>query len=133
MMKRFLAALLLIACVGMCAGCQSAPIRKQDHFATAIGISDITDKFIDDQPYVTVVLDDYLIQEYSLDYNEVTIAVEKSVYDKVTLNTGYCGISLLVTIPDDLPKADIGLILKAKRIENIKITSATTKDNVVLG
>ena len=118
---RFVIAVLVIVCIAVCAVVLLTPDSKDDTFISTIGISDITNKYIADQPYVTVVLDDDIVEEYSLDFNEVTIAVEKSVYDKITLDTGYCGMSVMVTIPDDLLTKDVFVILKAKRIENLKI------------
>lgn len=99
------------------------------NFVTSIPIQDIKTKFYDNDFYLTIVLEDDIIEDYNLSYNEIDFKVNKSIYDKIIINSDYTGITLEVVIPYNHPKNDIGIILKEKYTDYCKIIAITTKDN----
>ena len=139
MKKRFAAAFLLAGfAVGVIAGVVLSKCLKKDDgyiFITAIPIDDITDKFYNgEEYYITVLLEDYLVEEYRLTSDTFTFPTTKSIYDQVALNAGYVGVSLRATLPVTLPEGskppDMGLILRENLTEYCIITGVTAKGNI---
>ena len=139
MKKRFAAAFLLAGfAVGVIAGVVLSKCLKKDDgyiFITAIPIDDITDKFYNgEEYYITVLFEDYLVEEYRLTSDTFTFPTTKSLYDRAELNVGYVGVSLRVTLPVTLPEGskppDMGLILRENLTEYCIITGATVEGNI---
>lgn len=132
-MKRNLMVAFILLCLAVCVFGVVKMSNKDDHsFVTALSIYDITEKKQDDEFYLTVALDDFVVEEYSLSQNDFTFQVKESIYNKVIANSGFTGVSLKVTIPYDQPKSDIGMILKENRTDYCEIISVTTKDNILI-
>ncbi len=82
---------------------------------TAIPISKVSDKYEKEGTfYLTVVLDNHIVEAYHLAYNEVTFRTSEKVYHEAISGQDYIGVTLKIIPPKDHPKADIGYILKAK-------------------
>ena len=139
MKKRSAAAFLLAGfAVGVIAGVVLSKCLKKDDdyiFITAIPIDDITDKFYNgEEYYITVLFEDYLVEEYRLTSDTFTFPTTKSLYDRAELNVGHVGVSLQVTLPVTLPEGskppDMGLILRENLTEYCIITGATVEGNI---
>ena len=109
MKKRSAAAFLLAGfAVGVIAGVILSNCLKKDDgyfFWSTFFIDDITDKFYNSEEYyITVDLDDSMVEEYRLTSDTFTFPTTKSLYDRAELNVGYVGVSLQVTLPVTLPE-----------------------------
>lgn len=109
--------------------------NKKDYIIiTAIPINDITEKIHNDGLYyLTVTLEDYIIEEYNLSYDKLTLKVSESIYNKVVINSGFIGISLRIKIPYNQPKSNIETILREKNTDYCEIIGITTKGNISIG
>lgn len=109
--------------------------NKKDYIIiTAIPIHDITEKIHNnDLFYLTVDLEDYIIEEYNLSYDKLTLRVSESIYNKVVVNSGFIGVSLRITIPYNQPKSDIETILREKNADYCEIIGITAKGNFSIG
>ena len=131
--KKYVVPVCLVICIVLISVfCLKLPSAKGYSFVSSVPITDITDKFYSDDYYVTVVLEDDIVEEYSLKHNQLTIPVNKDIYNQVVVNDGFAGITLQVTVPSNQPKTDIGMVLKEERAEYCRIVSVTDKDNIVL-
>lgn len=139
MKKRSAAAFLLAGfAVGVIAGVILSNCLKKDDgyfFWSTFFIDDITDKFYNSEEYyITVDLDDSMVEEYRLTSDTFTFPTTKSLYDRAELNVGYVGVSLQVTLPVTLPEGskppDMGLILRENLTEYCIITGATVEGNI---
>lgn len=99
---------------------------------TALPIKEVTEKSNTDEFYVTVLLDEAIVEEYNLANNEFKFRTNESIYDKVVVNSGFAGASLKITHPDDGLKKDIGMILKENETEYCEIIGITTNENILL-
>lgn len=109
--------------------------NKKDYIIiTAIPINDITEKIHNDGLYyLTVTLEDYIIEEYNLSYDKLTLKVSESIYNKVVINSGFIGISLRIKIPYNQPKSNIETILREKNTDYCEIIGITAKGNISIG
>lgn len=131
-MKKIVSSALILILVLAFDGCGKETADTGHTFVTSIPILDITDKFSEDEFYVTIVLDDCIVEEYRLTYNELTVPVNEDIYDEIVVNEGFSGVTLQVTIPDGQPKSDIRMVLKDKLTQYCKIISVTTTKNIVI-
>lgn len=131
-MKKIVSSALILILVSAFVGCGQETADTGHTFITSIPVLDITDKFSEDEFYVTIVLDDCIVEEYRLTYNELTVPVNEEIYDEIVVNEGFAGVTLQVTIPDNQPKSDIGMVLKEKLTQYCKIISVTTTKNIVI-
>lgn len=132
-MKKRIILVFLLLCMVICIFYVLKISNKNDYtLITSIPIYDITEKIHDDDFYLTVALEAYTIEEYSLPYDRITLRVSESIYDEIVVNSGFIGASLKITIPYNQPKSDIGMILKEKNTDYCEIIGITTKDNVVI-
>ena len=130
--KHLILVCLIICTISISVFCLKPANTKNYNFVASVPISDITDKFYSKEYYMTVILDNCIVEEYNLKHNKLTIPVSKDIYDQVVVNDGFTGITLQVTMPSDQPKTDIGMVLKEELVEYCRITSVTNKDNVVI-
>ena len=109
--------------------------NKKDYIIiTAIPINDITEKIHNDGLYyLTVTLEDYIIEEYNLSYDKLTLKVSESIYNKVVINSGFIGISLRIKIPYNQPKSNIETILREKNTDYCEIIGITAKGSISIG
>ena len=99
---------------------------------TTLSIQDVTEKSHTDDYYLTLLLDDFVVEEYGLTYNGLTIRRTESIYNNVDVNSGFVGVSLEITIPSNQEKRDIGMILKENLTDWCKIIGITTKNNEII-
>lgn len=99
---------------------------------TTLSIQDVTEKSHTDDYYLTLLLDDFVVEEYGLTYNSLTIKTTESIYNNVDVNSGFVGVSLEITIPSNQEKRDIGMILKENLTDWCKIIGITTKNNEII-
>lgn len=131
MKKRWIAICSLI-CIAMILICIIVfrMSRKEGYiFGDAIPIDVISDKHCDDGYYLTVLLPDYVKEEYSLQYDELTLQTSKRIYDQIDVEDRFAGISVRVTIPYGESKKDIGMVLKEKLADYCMIVGVATSDN----
>ena len=124
-MKKFIIVLLFS---GIIVWCFFNSTSKPDSTYTTLSISDILEKKeFEDSYYLTIVLDDFLVEDCSLDFQQLTIATNETLYNQITVNTGYTGVSLKV--PDFQEYGEFLDMLKSRDTANWKIMSVTTADN----
>ncbi len=135
-MKKMISFGLALMLVFALASCKS----KSDgelYWSVTMFADEVTDKFSsDDKFYLTIDLDDSMIDTYHLDDEELTIVTGKELYDKIAGNEKLLGVTLQVTVPADKKPAEqkdssdiVRWILQEKNVEYCKIESITTKDN----
>ena len=108
--------------------------NKNDYILiTAIPIFDITEKtYYNEVFYLTIVLDNDIIEKYNLSYSKLTLRASESIYNEIIVNSGFSGVSLRITIPNNKPKSDLGNILKEKKTDYCEIIGVTKKDNTFI-
>lgn len=100
---------------------------------TTIPISDITEKtYYNKLFYLTIVLDDYIIEKYNLSYNELTLKSSERIYNKIIVNSGFSGASLRITITNNKSNNDLENILKERNTDYCEIIGVTKKDNTFI-
>jgi len=132
-MKKYLIPLFVVIGIAICV----FPILKistkpDTTIITALAVQDITEKSHTDNYYLTILLDDFVVQEYGLSYNSLTFKTAESIYNKVKVNSGFVGVSLKIVIPTNQEKRDLGMILKENLTDWCEIVGITTKDNVII-
>lgn len=134
-MKRYLISLLVIVCVALCALLIfKISTKPQNTIITTLSVQDVTEKrHINYDYYLTLLLDDFVVEEYRLPHETLTIKTTKSIYDDVVVNSGFSGVSLKIVFPDNQEKRDLGMILKENLIDWCQVIGITTKDNVLIG
>ncbi len=132
-MKKYLIPLLVVIGIVICVFSILKISTKPDTtIITTLSIQDITEKSHTDNYYLTILLDDFVVQEYGLSYNSLTFKTTESIYNKVKVNTGFVGVSLKIVIPTNQEKRDLGMILKENLTDWCEIVGITTKDNVII-
>ena len=129
-MKKYLIPLLVVIGIVICVFSILKISTKPDTTIITISIQNITEKSHTDNYYLTILLDDSVVQEYGLSYNSLTFKTAESIYNKVKVNSGFVGASLKIVIPTDQEKRDLGMILKENLTDWCEIVGITTKDNV---
>ena len=82
--------------------------------------------------YLTILLDDFVVQEYGLSYNSLTLKTTESIYNKVKVNSGFVGVSLKIVNPSNQEKRNLGMILKENLTDWCEVIGITTKGNVII-
>lgn len=133
MKKRFLIllAVIILAVGGILLTVHQIKKGEDFTFYTTLSICAVTEKTEQDGIYcLTVQLEDWTVEEYSLPSNLLTMRTTESVYAEANPGGNYIGISLTVTIPGTEPKTDdIGVVLKGGHTDYCKITTISTADN----
>lgn len=112
--KGILAAAVVTACVVICAGWfAAAGQRDVDEAVTVLSIESIAEKFQDeDGYYLTVALEDWLIDEYDLSYDRATFRTRQDIYDEVSAGDKYAGVTLKISEPEKCGNGDVRAVLK---------------------
>lgn len=98
---------------------------------TTLSIREISEKSKEeDICYLTVILGDDVVDEYSLHYNTLKIKAEEKVYNKVIVNSGFAGAS--IEIPRIENNDEFVIMLKEKNTEKWMIKGVTTQDNIII-
>lgn len=130
------AAVLICAIVGLAWYVPKSLANEEELVAImAIPTDSIAEKFHDEDGYfLTVALEDWLIEEFNLSYDRVSIRTGQGIYDKVSPGDVCAGVSLRVSWPEKPSPADvnIGPLLKEKQTDRWEIISVTTADNFVI-
>ncbi len=131
-MKKFLI-ILLAAVMAICAFSLPKILSKSDTTViTALSVKDVKEKIHTDDYYLTVLLDDFVVQEYGLSYNSLKLKTTESIYNQIKPGSGFSGVSLKITIPENQEKRDLGMVLKEKLSDWCLIIGITTKDNKII-
>ena len=97
----------------------------------SIPINNIVEKSADEDYYfLTVVLDDFFIEECSLPYSKLRLSAKKSIYEQVVINSGYVGATLFV--PNYETRDEFVTMIKEQNVSNWKIVELTTNANDVI-
>ncbi len=97
-----------------------------------LSVDSIAGKFHnEDGYYLTLALEDGVIEDYHLSYDEVSIKTGKNLYDKVVPGERSPGVTLKITDPEKECR-DIGALMKAKRHELCEIISVTAADHSII-
>ena len=132
-MKKYLISLLVIIGIVICIFSVLKISTKPDTtIITTLSIQDITEKSHTDDYYLTILLDDFVAEEYGLSYKSLTLRTTESVYNKVKINSGFVGVSLKIVIPGNQEKRDLGMILKENLTDWCEVVGITTKNNVII-
>ena len=95
---------------------------------TTLSIDRIAEKLHnEDGYYLTVALEDWLIEDYNLSYDRITFKTEQEVYDKVSPGDIYAGVTLKIREPEQCSNGDIRAVLKWKRNDLCEIVSLGQK------
>ena len=124
-MKRVFTALMLAGL--LLTSCKSQTTDRTT--VTTLSICAVTEKAEQDGYYLTVQLEDWTVEEYSLSSDLLTLQTNESIYKQTTTGDDFAGISLVITIPDTEPTMDIGSVLKGGHTDYCAITAITTADN----
>ena len=96
-----------------------------------LSVDSIAGKFHnEDGYYLTLALEDGVIEDYHLSYDEVSIKTGKNLYDKVVPGERSPGVTLKITDPEKECR-DIGALMKVKRHELCEIISVTAADHSI--
>ncbi len=132
-MKKYLLPLIVIICIAIFIfSIMKISVKPDTTVVTSLSIQDITDKSHIDNYYLKILLDDFVVQEYGLSYNSLTLKTTESIYNKVKVNSGFAGVSLKIVIPGSEEKRDLGMILKENLIDWCEVIGITTKDNAII-
>ena len=100
---------------------------------TSISVESIAEKFQnEDGYYLTVVLDDSMVEAYHLSYDRISLKTGQRIYDKILPEDNFAGVSLKITGPEKRSNADLGLVLKEKQDGFCEIISVTKADNSLI-
>ncbi len=132
-MKKYLIPLLVVIGIVICVfSILKISTKPQTTTITTMSIQDVTEKNHTDDYYLTLLLDDFVVEEFGLSYNSLTIKTTESIYNNVSVNSGFVGVSLKVTIPNNQETRDLGMILKENLTDWCQVIGITTKDNVII-
>ncbi len=132
-MKKYLISIFVIIGIVICIFSILKISTKPDAtIITTLSIQDVTEKSHTDNYYLTILLDDFVVEEYNLSYNSLTLKATESIYNRVEVNSGFAGVSLKITIPANQEKRDLGMILKEKLTDWCQIVGLTTEDNLLI-
>lgn len=133
-MKKF----ILIFTLLILGSCALGSIKKSDEtelttLITTLSIQEVIVKNVDSNNYyLTVAVDDFVIDEYRLSYTELTIPVEESIYKKVIIGSSYVDMSLEILVPPHQSTNDLRLIFRDANTEYWKIIGITDSNNVII-
>ena len=97
-----------------------------------LSVDSIAGKFHnEDGYYLPLALEDGVIEDYHLSYDEVSIKTGKNLYDKVVPGERSPGVTLKITDPEKECR-DIGALMKVKRHELCEIISVTAADHSII-
>lgn len=127
-------AVVTLICICIAIGClMSDENRENNTTIVSVPIEGVADKIHNKQDYyITVVLEDSVIQSYNLSYDKISFQTKKSIYDRVFLDDTFIGLSVKITVSEEQSNADLGLVLKMNNIELCEIVSLTKSDNSVI-
>jgi len=116
---------------GLAAGCKE--VKNECVTITSVSIESIAEKFHnEDGYYLTVVLEDSVVEFYHLSYDTVSFKTEQRIYDKVFPEDNFIGVSLKITEPEKRSRVDPGSVLREKQTDSCEIVSATKADNTII-
>ncbi len=133
--KKYIRAVLalILICIIMGAGWFAEVSKKEKNkrvTITSMSIDGIAEKFHHEGGYyLTVVLEDWLLETYHLSYDRVSFRTEQKIYDNVVPGDNFTGICLKITEPDNRSKIDLGFVLKREQNDLCEIISVTTAEN----
>lgn len=131
MKRKLIISLLLLGVACAIIGYNSLKNKESEVTITTLSIKDISDKRIDvDSYYLTLVLDDFVVNEYSLQCNKIELQTEKKIYDEVTVDSGFAGAA--IEIPRIQNNDEFVMMLKEKNTGKWKIKGVTTQDNRII-
>lgn len=116
---------VVLACAVIGSGWFAAVSQKNEpETITTLSVDSIAEKFHnDDGYYLTVALEDWLIEEYNLSYDRVTFKTGQDIYDKVSPGENYAGVTLKIREPDKCSNGDIRAVLKRELSDLCEIIS----------
>ena len=129
-------ALIIIALIG--AGWFAAAGKEEKDEGvtiTALSIEGIGEKFQnEDEYYLTVDLEDWLVDSYHLPYDRVSFKTRQDIYDKVVPGEPCSGVTLKIADPERRQSNDlIGWVMKERRHDLCEIISVSTAGNHIIG
>ena len=134
-MKKAIGAALAVVmtCAVICVGwVVTASKRIEGVTIVTLSVDSIAGKFHnEDGYYLTLALEDGVIEDYHLSYDEVSIKTGKNLYDKVVPGERSPGVTLKITDPEKECR-DIGALMKVKRHELCEIISVTAADHSII-
>lgn len=99
---------------------------------TTLSTDSIAGKFHnEDGYYLTLALEDWLIEDYHLSYDRVSFKTEQNIYDKVAVGERSPGVTLKIADPEKR-SLDIEWVMKEKRHQLCEIISVTAGDHSII-
>ncbi|NBJ88707.1 hypothetical protein [Acutalibacter sp. 1XD8-36] len=130
-MKKIGIAVIALACILFGTGClvMVGSEGKNEHEAIAVlSIESIAEKFHNnDEYYLTVALEDWLIEDFNLSYDRISFKTEQDIYDKVSPGDVYAGVTLKIRESEKCSNGDIHAVLKWERSDLCEIISLGQK------
>ena len=127
---------LVLLCVILGTGWLAAANREKrdEPFTAAVLFADsIADKSQNEEGYfLTVVLDDSLIEHYHLSYDRISFRTSQNIYNQVSPGEPVAGVTLEIRAPERSSAPDLASALKGKRNDLCEIVSLTTAGNTVI-
>ena len=135
--KKWMSALpaLILICVIAGIGWLAAPKGEKERVTiTPLSVEGIADKFRnEDGYYLTVGLEDWLVESCHLSYDSVSLKTGRSIYDQVAPGERSPGVTLRITVPENRPGGDlIRWVMKEERQDLCEIISVTRADNSLI-
>lgn len=114
MKKGVCIAIAVLVCAVIVSGWFAAASQKNEReTVTTLSVDSIAEKFHnDDGYYLTVALEDWLIEEYNLSCDRVTFKTGQDIYDKVSPGDSYAGVTLRIREPEKCSNGDVRAVLK---------------------
>lgn len=114
--KHVYIAIIVMACVVIGAGYLAVAGRgepDESAMITTLSIDSIAEKFHnEDGYYLTVALEDWLIEEYHLSYDRISIKTQWDIYDKASPGDGYAGVTLKIREPEKCSNGGVREVLQ---------------------
>lgn len=131
-MKRYiilLSILVVIICTAFIFAIVHHYNRYEERMYATLYINQITEKSqADGTYYLTIVLDDYTVEECHLSHNTLKLKTTEAIYSKIDTNLTYIGVSLKI-MPYDPADGDIGFMLYTQNTQNWTIIKVFTDKN----
>lgn len=107
-------AIAVLVCAVVGSGWFAAVSQKNEReTVTTLSVDSIAEKFHNDGGYyLTVALEDWLIEEYNLSCDRVTFKTGQDIYDKVSPGDSYAGVTLRIREPEKCSNGDVRAVLK---------------------
>lgn len=103
--------------------------RYEARIYTTLSISQITEKSqADGAYYLTVVLDDFVVEDYHLTSNTLKLKTTEAIYSKIDTNLTYIGVSLKI-MPYDPTDGDVSFMLHTQNTQNWTVIKVFTDSN----